>query len=338
MKYLIALPIYGMINATKMLIDIINDQDREYKEQLAACETDAERKKIKKPVKRLLKNWLRNEDAKILINAVSESSGEGLAHQRADEVLKEIANLPNHLKGTYAHPDLIVHIVSWASPKFAIKVSKIVNSFFVRESEEKIAEQIRLLAEKDSVIKTKDSSIDRLEKMIIEMRKENKKDATHRDVQHNRLEEKLDNVQDHLTNVLPNHAVPPKATAKREHLIIIRNPNLDQDGDEYEFRYYVMRRQEAGVSGVINAYIKKNPGAKLLYQIKAQPNARKLYARICEELEEDLYVRSNNFSIAEDSNMTEKELINNIKRIDGDKYKAPKYKGWISYIGPESEI
>jgi hypothetical protein len=31
--------------------------------------------------------------------------------------------------GTYAHPDLVPHIASWVSPKFAIKVSGIINKW-----------------------------------------------------------------------------------------------------------------------------------------------------------------------------------------------------------------
>ena len=32
-------------------------------------------------------------------------------------------------RGTYAHPDLVPHIASWVSPKFAIKVSGIINKW-----------------------------------------------------------------------------------------------------------------------------------------------------------------------------------------------------------------
>jgi hypothetical protein len=40
--------------------------------------------------------------------------------------------------GTYAHPDLVPHIASWVSPSFAIKVSRIVNEYLVKEEKEKI--------------------------------------------------------------------------------------------------------------------------------------------------------------------------------------------------------
>ena len=41
-------------------------------------------------------------------------------------------------RGTYAHPDLIPHIASWVSPKFAIMVSKIVNNFLIKEYKEEL--------------------------------------------------------------------------------------------------------------------------------------------------------------------------------------------------------
>jgi len=38
----------------------------------------------------------------------------------ADELLTTPKGLPNNLRGTYAHPDLVPHIASWASPKLMI--------------------------------------------------------------------------------------------------------------------------------------------------------------------------------------------------------------------------
>jgi len=38
-------------------------------------------------------------------------------------------NTDTLIRGTYAHPDLVPHIASWVSPKFAIKVSGIINKW-----------------------------------------------------------------------------------------------------------------------------------------------------------------------------------------------------------------
>jgi hypothetical protein len=74
-----------------------------------------------------------------------------------DELLIIPTNLPNYLRGTYAHPDLVPHIATWASPKFAVKVSRIVNAHLVREYQDSI--------------RVKDQTIDRLEAKVDEQTK-----------------------------------------------------------------------------------------------------------------------------------------------------------------------
>jgi hypothetical protein len=55
-----------------------------------------------------------------------------------DNILIIPTDLSNELRGTYAHPDLVPHIASWASAEFALKVSKIVNAHLVREYQDSI--------------------------------------------------------------------------------------------------------------------------------------------------------------------------------------------------------
>ncbi len=78
---------------------------------------------------------------------------------RMDEILRTPKGLPNELRGTYAHPKLIPHIASWASVKFAIMVSDIVNAHLVRDYKEKI--------------RAKDTKIDNLERLLIDIREQN---------------------------------------------------------------------------------------------------------------------------------------------------------------------
>lgn len=80
---------------------------------------------------RKINDWTRGDLAKVLIEILSSSTG-----YPVDDLLRVPTGLPNELRGTYAHPDLIPHIASWASPKFAMKVSKIVNAHLVREYKE----------------------------------------------------------------------------------------------------------------------------------------------------------------------------------------------------------
>ena len=37
------------------------------------------------------------------------------------------------ISGTYCHPFLIPHIACWVSPDFALKVSEIVNRYYIQE-------------------------------------------------------------------------------------------------------------------------------------------------------------------------------------------------------------
>jgi hypothetical protein len=95
-------------------------------------------------------NYISNKSSHQLVDAIMQD----LRIQRSQ--LIEVINAGSNyeISGTYVHQDLIPHIASWVSPQFAIKVSKIVNNFIVRE----YREQIRV----------KDDNIDALSRKIDE--------------------------------------------------------------------------------------------------------------------------------------------------------------------------
>jgi len=68
--------------------------------------------------------------------------------------------------GTYVHPLLIPHIASWASPSFAVRVSKIVNEFFVMEHRREIAEQQKKLEKKDTEIWSLKDTIEEMKEIL----------------------------------------------------------------------------------------------------------------------------------------------------------------------------
>ena len=82
------------------------------------------------------KHWNSKDQRRELIDRVEmvlkESSG------ILDDPFKavEFVNIeePDEIRGTYAHPLYVPHIASWASSKFAVKVSRIVNDFLVDEA------------------------------------------------------------------------------------------------------------------------------------------------------------------------------------------------------------
>ncbi len=66
--------------------------------------------------------WLRSKESITLRKYLGspEISGD-------QQLLIEVINVPNELKGTYVHPMLVPHLAQWASPVFAHKVSIILN-------------------------------------------------------------------------------------------------------------------------------------------------------------------------------------------------------------------
>jgi hypothetical protein len=70
-------------------------------------------------------NWKQNMSSKDLIKCLSES----LNLNSENELLIIIVKNENELRGTYAHPDLIIHIAMWISPMFSIYVNFIISSW-----------------------------------------------------------------------------------------------------------------------------------------------------------------------------------------------------------------
>ncbi len=115
--------------------------------------------------------WKQNNVSDELIKEVSASLG-----IPRDELLVE-PSVSNELRGKYAHPDLIPHIASWASPVFAVKVSKIVNAQLVREYKE--------------TIRVKDTKIDELQRTLDIIKEQNDRVTKQNDEQTKQINELL---------------------------------------------------------------------------------------------------------------------------------------------------
>lgn len=90
-------------------------------------------------------HWLENSNSKILITEV-ENEVNKCAYRISGKHTKPTITLQkecnNNLRGTYVHELLIPHIASWISSVFAIKVSKIVNNFIVKEYKDSIRQKM----------------------------------------------------------------------------------------------------------------------------------------------------------------------------------------------------
>jgi hypothetical protein len=107
-------------------------------------------------------DWSRGKNSVELLNEVSTD-----AEISSDDLLIQISGGKiTIIRGTYAHPDLVPHIASWASPKFAVKVSKIVNEYFAKEALKKKDDKIDELRSEVKDISTQNKSMKRILKKI----------------------------------------------------------------------------------------------------------------------------------------------------------------------------
>ncbi len=95
-------------------------------------------------------NWLANESSKELIQELYfqlNSSYEIAFPSTGNTVDGSTVFTPTtlltggnnvELRGTYVHPLLLPNILSWLSPKFALRVGKIVNMYAIKEKQDKI--------------------------------------------------------------------------------------------------------------------------------------------------------------------------------------------------------
>lgn len=90
-----------------------------------------------------------------------------------DALIKTVAGGKKiEVRGTYVHFKLIPHIASWVSAAFAIKVSDIVEEYFVKKA----------VAAKDKLLKNKDDKISELLGVQKKMMKKYDESQKHNDV------------------------------------------------------------------------------------------------------------------------------------------------------------
>ena len=279
-------------------------------------------------------DWLKNNESFETIEAVSAS-------QRiiGDELLKEITGGSKDLtiiRGTYAHPDLVPHIASWASKIFAVRVSKIVNKFLANQEYE---ENKRLLKEKDDIINDLHNKMDKVisnnEKLLSDNKKlfhDNEVLLAKADEMGRNVKEVLKvnydikrsnvEIKDTLNRVANRGVPPPKHDNDNETLVLIRN-NIDTDDDGYQ--YSVKRVRVGGLKTAINGHSKNYPDSEVILEIPMTPNSRNLWARVRNDLskKEKIVGSGNNFDLSD--NYSENRLIKALrdshsKRFDGKVY------------------
>ena len=227
---------------------------------------------------KILKNWTRNDFAKELVVCL-ESHGLNI-----EPVTMTVSGGQNTtIRGTYVHPDLIPHIASWVSPKFAIKVSKIVNDFLIREREEEIR---RLTGEKSELVKMLEESEKRRKedhneslKMLEDMKKQNEKthdkldDANKKlDKADNEIEDlhcKVETVSERLDTVIDEVVPPCPVVELREEIGIWK---LNDKSSKFTHKVFCRQIKTAHIARA--RLLKEFPNATLFREINPSPNSK----------------------------------------------------------------
>lgn len=288
--------------------------------------------KTKNGKKKEFKHWKENNTVNELINEISL-----LVDKPADQLFIAITGGKNEIRGTYVHPDLIPHIASWASPTFAVKVSQIINKYFIRKA----------IKEKEKLIKDKDDKIGKLGKQIIAIKdqndilltntdflvnknkkteKDNKKMSRQLQLLLNKNDDLYDLNEEMLTKMemISNDRVIATDNEIDQHmLIIIKNnddPN-DFDEDEIFYQYHALRVMKKSYKNRIISHRERHPNMKVIQKINYSPNAMNLWIRIKQKLgsgrKKKLIIDNCKFNLK--GNYTEKQFLDDIMKIHNER-------------------
>lgn len=250
-----------------------------------------------------MKHWLENSSSKNLIECFENNQSESRPVLITD-------NSYGITRGTYAHPDLIPHIASWVSPKFAIKVSKIVNEFLIREREEVIR---RLTGEKSELIKMLEESEKQRKndhkeslKMLEEMKRQNEK--TH--IILDETQNTLDTVSSRIEIVI-DEVVPPSIRVELHEEIGI----MELNDSTSKYTHKVFCRQNKSANNAKSRILRDYPQATLFREINPSPNSKNFLHNL-----KDLYGTGTtpqlkihyNYITMNGSNEELNEMINNV--------------------------
>src|SRR5271154_666725 len=210
--------------------------------------------KTKNGKRKEFRHWKESTNANLIMEEISIVVG-----ARTDDLLIPITGGQIVvIRGTYAHPDLIPHIVSWASPSFAVRVSKIINKYFIKKA----------IKEKEKPIKKKDDKIDKL----IE---ENKLQTQKIDKMNNRIKrllKKNDEIyeinEDISTkiDVISNDRVVSTGRERDEHMLVIIKNNDDPEeyDDDILYEYHTLRVMKKSYRQRLISHMKKHPDMAII--------------------------------------------------------------------------
>jgi hypothetical protein len=266
--------------------------------------------KLCEKVDKEFRHWKENKSANEIIDELTKTSG----IEKQKLMIITTGNVLGKIKGTYVHPDLIPQIASWASPRFAIKVSKIVNEYFAKKA----------LDKKDAIIAKKDDKIDKLEKKIdLQLEKidsqsekiDELKKINNRILRTNtKIQHQNENILEKLERVCIDRVIPTGCENDVNHLILVKNNPDPEEYYDYEtlYDYSVLRIMKGNVNTKLSKHKARYPEMKLLLDINGSPNSVILWKRIKNNLGKNIIVSGCNFNLRK-KNYRQNDLIQDIR-------------------------
>jgi hypothetical protein len=210
-------------------------------------------------------HWQVNKESKLLVSELRSLTD--------FSVSETLFDLSNDLRGTYVHQDLIPHIASWVSPQFAIKVSKIVNNFIVREYKEEIMRHKVQIEAKDSTITAMQKKLDHIIHQNELLLQDNQG-----------LMEKCDTMNDNLDFTMEKLISTADVSVPNTHdnqlteqFVLFKKDRVNDSDSAYN--YGVIRAQRRSVNRMLAFHKRRHPRLTVVYSIQEQPNSVNLYNR-----------------------------------------------------------
>ena len=225
------------------------------------------------------------------------------------------------IRGTYAHPDLIPQIASWASPQFAHRVSQIVNKYFIKQA----------IKEKEKIIKKKDDKIDKLMDKIDKQTSTIDKQTSTIDKMDKRIKRLLDQNDDlydqneevlhKLDKISRNRVILTGRSSYNEILVIIKNNDDPEEYDSIPYAYHVLRIMKQSYNNTLLKHYNRHPDMKIILKIKFTPNAANLWHQIINKLgskgNEKIIIKGCKFNLSD--GYKESDLADDVKQIHNER-------------------
>jgi HAMP domain-containing protein len=215
--------------------------------------------KLCKLENKLFKEWLKNNNSKELIKEVEKDiNPAGGIPPAGNKALIEYKSGYTELRGTYIHPLLIPTIASWVSPRFTIKVNKIINDFIVSEYKMSIKEKNTKIKNQSSEIKELNKKI---EQMMIEMRSNTQRIINSHKVETDKLNDNINSLKSTIERIADklqkNGANIPSDEKLQESIVVLSKDNN---------KITVIRGQQTYINRAIKD--KRKDGYKVVEEIE----------------------------------------------------------------------